>query len=124
MNDKNLFGEPVENMGAPPFIERWSNSKAFWIGVHAGRGLSVPAICDVMNDGLTPNMVTAMFDYWGFKASEGRQTHRPVKVMLSGKHRTLIHREAKARDTDMAELCRRILVQVAQDRMYRAILDI
>jgi hypothetical protein len=32
--------------------------------------------------------------------------------------------EARNREIDMPELCRRVLVQVAQDDMYRAILEL
>ena len=118
----DLFGKELPRVGAPLFRERWSNRKAFRIGVMAGQGLSVPAICKELGDGTTENVISTMLAEWGF-AQPGKRTHRPVKVMLSGKHRTMIYTEAKARGTDMSELCRRILVQVAQDRLYAAILD-
>lgn len=122
-DDKDLFGEPVERLGAPLFVERWSNRKAFKIGVMAGQGMTAAAICSVLNDGSTPNLITAMFSEWGFRASEGEHTHRPVKVMLAGRHRTMLAGEARSRNLDLPELCRRILVQIAQDRLYAAILD-
>jgi hypothetical protein len=65
-----------------------------------------------------------MFSEWGFKVSEGEHTHKPVKVMLAGRHRTMLADEARNREIDMPELCRRVLVQVAQDDMYRAILEL
>lgn len=122
-DDKDLFGEPVERLGAPLFVERWSNRKAFKIGVMAGQGMTASAICKALNDGSTPNLITAMFSEWGFRASQGEHTHRPVKVVLAGRHRTMLADEARRRQVDMPELCRRVLVQVAQDTLYSAILD-
>ena len=43
--------------------------------------------------------------------------------MLAGRHRTMLAGEARSRNLDLPELCRRILVQIAQDRLYAAILD-
>lgn len=119
-----MFGDEPERMGHPLFTERWSNRKAFKIGVMAGQGMTAAAICNALHDGSTPNLITAMFSEWGFKVSEGEHTHKPVKVILAGRHRTMLADEARKRETDMPELCRRILVQVAQDDMYRAVLDI
>ena len=120
----HMFGGEPERLGHPLFTERWSNRKAFKIGLMAGQGMTAAAICKALNDGSTPNLITAMFSEWGFKVSEGEHTHKPVKVMLAGRHRTLLADEARQREIDMPDLCRRILVQVAQDDMYRAILDI
>lgn len=122
--DKNLFGEDLPRVGAPLFCEHWSNRKAFWIGVHAGRGLSAPSICKELADGSTPNLINAMLSEWGHTQRQGKHTHRPVKVMLSAKHRTMWHAEAKKRDCDMTELMRRVLVVVAQDDMYAALLEL
>jgi hypothetical protein len=119
-----MFGREEERLGHPLFTERWSNRKAFRIGVMAGQGMTAAAICNALNDGSTPNLITAMFSEWGFKVSEGEHTHKPVKVMLAGRHRTMLADEARNREIDMPELCRRVLVQVAQDDMYRAILEL
>ena len=125
MNAENdMFGGELPRVGAPLFVERWGNRKAFWIGVHAGRGLSAPAICKELGDGVTPNVLTGMMSAWDYKLPSTKRTHGPVKVMLSAKHRTMIHAEAKRRDMDMSELMRRVIVQVAQDRMWTAILDL
>lgn len=118
-----MFDREPERVGHPLFREVWSNKKCFKIGLMAGQGMTAAAICSVLNDGSTPNLITAMFSEWGFRASEGEHTHRPVKVMLAGRHRTMLAGEARSRNLDLPELCRRILVQIAQDRLYAAILD-
>jgi hypothetical protein len=122
--DTNLFGEPLPRLGAPLFEPRWGNDKAFWIGVYAGQGLSVPAICDRLNDGITPNSITGMMSQWGYRLPpELPHSYGPVRVMLSAKDRTRIAAEAKARDLDMSELCGRVLEAMARDNLWRAILD-
>lgn len=121
--DTNLFGEPLPRLGAPLFIERWSNRKAFWIGVYTGQGMSIPAICDRLADGVTPNTVSGMLTQWGFKLPEGKRTYGPVKVMLAARDRTRIAAEANQREIDMSELCRRVLANVARDELWKAVLD-
>ena len=121
-DDTDLFGEPVR-IGAPLFVESWSNRKAFWIGVYTGQGMSIPAICDRLNDGVQPNTVSGMLHHWGFTLPEGKRSYGPVKVMLAARDRTKIAAEAKARDLDMSELCRQALSTLARDELWRAILD-
>lgn len=122
MSDSDLFGDPVR-LGAPLFVERWSNRKAFWIGVYTGQGMSAPAICDRLGDGVMPNTMTGMLHSWGFALPEGKRSYGPVKVMLAARDRTKIAAEAKARDLDMSELCRRVLANVARDQLWKAVLD-
>jgi hypothetical protein len=122
--ETNLFGDPLPRLGAPLFIERWSNKKAFWIGVYTGQGMSVPAICDRLADGVTPNTVSGMLSQWGFRLpDEGKRSYGPVKVILAAKDRTRIAAEAKTRDVAMSELCRRVLANVARDQLWKAVLD-
>lgn len=120
---EDLFGEPLPRVGAPLFVERWSNRKAFWIGVYAGQGMTSPAICDRLADGVMPNVIRAMTSEWGFTLHEAKRTHGPIKVMLAAKHRTLIATEAKEREISMSELCRRVLANVARDQLWKAVLD-
>lgn len=123
MSDSDLFGEPVR-LGAPLFVERWSNRKAFWIGVYAGQGLTTPAICDRLADGVTPNVVRAMASDWGFTLPDDvPSSYGPVRVMLAAKDRTRIAAEAKARGVDMPDLCRMVLSQIARDQLWKAVLD-
>lgn len=119
----HLFGGEPERLGHPLFQERWSNRKAFKIGVMAGQGMTAAAICSALNDGSTPNLITAMLHEWGHRLEGDRHTHKPVKVMLAGRHRTMLADEARSREMDMPELCRRVLVQISQDRLFAAILD-
>lgn len=119
----DLFGDAVPRLGHPLFKEVWSNRRAFWIGVYAGQGMSTPAICDRLGDGVTPNTISGMLSHWGYRLPEGKHSYGPVKVMLAAKDRTRIAAEAKARDTDMSELSRRVLVAVARDQLWRAVLD-
>jgi hypothetical protein len=121
--DTNLFGEPLPRLGAPLFVERWSNRRAFWIGVYTGQGMSIPSICDRLGDGVPPNVVSGMLSHWGFTLPEGKRSYGPVKVMLAARDRTKIAAEAKARETDMSELCRQVLVNVARDQLWKAVLD-
>ena len=122
--DIDLFGSALPRLGAPLFVERWSNRKAFWIGVYAGQGMSVPAICDRLADGVTVNTVSGMMSHWGFRLpADGKRSYGPVKVMLAAKDRTRIAAEAGARDIDMSELCRRVLASVARDQLWKAVLD-
>lgn len=123
-DDTNLFGDPLPRVGAPLFTERWSNRKAFWIGVYTGQGMSAPSICDRLSDGVAPNTVTGMLSQWGFTLpAEGKRSYGPVKVMLAAKDRTRIAAEAKTREIDMSELCRRVLANVARDQLWKAVLD-
>lgn len=122
--DTNLFGDALPRLGAPLFVERWSNRKAFWIGVYTGQGMSIPAICARLADGVTPNTVSGMLTQWGYRLPEaGKRTYGPVKVMLSARDRTRIAAEAGARGLDMSELCRQVLVNVARDELWKAVLD-
>jgi hypothetical protein len=123
-DDTNLFGEPLPRLGAPLFRERWSNRTAFYIGLYAGQGMSSPAICAKLNDGITPNSITGMMSQWGYTLPQGeKRSYGPVKVMLAAKDRTRIAAEAKARETSMSELCRRVLANVARDQLWKAVLD-
>lgn len=122
--ETNLFGDHIPRLGAPLFIERWSNRKAFWIGVYTGQGMSVPAICDRLADGVSPNTVSGMLSQWGFRLpDDAKRSYGPVKVMLAAKDRTRIAAEARNREADMSELCRRVLVSVARDQLWKAVLD-
>lgn len=123
-SDTNLFGEELQRMGAPLFAERWSNKKAFDIGVLTGRGLTAQRICDRLADGVTPNMITAMWSHWGHHGTETEHTYAPVLIALSGIHRTRIDMEAQARGMDINELCRAVMETVAKDdNLWEAILD-
>lgn len=123
-DDTNLFGDALPRLGAPLFVERWSNRKAFWIGYYAGQGLSAPAICDQLADGVAPNTVTGMLSQWGYTLpAEEKRSYGPIKVMLAAKDRTRIAAEAKAREVSMSELCRRVLVSTARDQLWKAVLD-
>lgn len=121
--DTDLFGEDVPRLGAPLFVERWSNRKAFWIGVYAGQGLSLSAMCAELGDGVPPNVVGSMLNHWGFTVSEGMHTYGAVKVLLSGRHRTQLAAEARRRGIEIGELCRQVLVNVARDELWKAVLD-
>lgn len=121
--DTNLFGEPLPRMGAPLFRERWSNHRAFWIGVYMGQGLTAQRVCDRLADGSTSNMITAMTSFWGFHSDEGAHTYASVPVPLSGIHRTMVDAEAERRALTTPELCRAVLETVTKDAMWKAILD-
>lgn len=124
MTDTNLFGDQLPRLGAPLFVERWSNRKAFRIGLYAGQGMSVPAICTHLGDGVTPNTVSGMLSQWGYTLpSSEKRSYGPVKVMLAAKDRTRIAAEAMNRDISMSELCRRVLANVARDQLWKAVLD-
>ena len=121
-----MFGGEPERLGHPLFVEKWSNRRAFRIGLMTGQGMTAPAIARALGDGVPPNLITAMLSEWGHKLDGDRHTHGPVKVMLSAKHRTMLADEAMRRGIDMPELCRRLLVQIAQDgdTLFPAILDL
>jgi hypothetical protein len=119
----HMFGGEPERLGHPLFQERWSNRRAFKIGLMTGQGMTAPAIARALGDGVPPNLITAMLSEWGHKLEGDRHTHGPVKIMLAAKHRTLLADEARKRDLDMPELCRRVLVQVAQDQLWKAVID-
>lgn len=122
-DDQNLFGEPLPRLGAPLFEPRWGNDKAFWIGVYAEKGMSVPAICEKLNDGVTPNVITGMMSQWGYRLPAGKHTYGPVKVMLAARDRTKIAAEGGRRGMDIGEICRQVLVNVARDELWKAVLD-
>lgn len=121
--DTNLFGEELPRLGAPLFAERWSNKRAFDIGVLTGRGLTAQRICDRLADGVTPNMITAMWSHWGHHSTETEHTYAPVRIALSGIHRTQIDEEAERRKMDMADLCRAVMETVAKEQLWKAILE-
>lgn len=120
--DTNLFGEELPRVGAPLFAERWSNEKAFWIGVYTGQGLTAASICARYKDGSQPNMITAMWSSWGYAAKESHHTYAAVPVALSGIHRTMIDAEAERRGMDIQELSQAILETTARDDIFKAIL--
>lgn len=121
--DKDLFGGSLPRLGAPLFAEKWSNEKAFWIGVYTGQGLTAKSICERYKDGSQPNMITAMWSDWGYHSPEKDHTYAPVRVALSGVHRTKIDAEAQARKMDMADLCRAVMETVAKENLWKAILE-
>lgn len=121
-DDTNLFGDPLPRLGAPLFSERWSNRKAFWIGVYTGQGLTAQRICDRLNDGATPNMITAMTSFWGYQSKETGHTYAPVRIALSGIHRTRIDAEAERRGMEIAELCRAVMESVARDNLWKRVI--
>lgn len=121
--DTNLFGEELPRMGAPLFAERWSNKRAFDIGVLTGRGLTAQRVCDRLADGVTPNMITAMWSHWGHHAISSHHTYAAVPVPLSGIHRTMIDAEAERRRMDIQEICRAVMENVAKDQLWSAVLD-
>jgi hypothetical protein len=120
----HMFGGEPERLGHPLFTERWGNRKAFWIGLYTGHGLSAPAIEKALGEQDTANTIAHMVNFWGYRLDGEQHTHGKVRVPLSAKHRTMLADEAMNREMSMPELCRRILVQVAQDDMYRAILEL
>ena len=122
-DDTNLFGEQLPRLGAPLFKERWSNQRAFMIGVYTGQGLTAQRICDRLGDGVMPNMITAMTSHWGYHSPETEHTYAAVRIALSGIHRTRIDAEAERRNMDMADLCAKVLTQIARDDLFKAILD-
>lgn len=122
-DDTNLFGEPLPRVGAPLFAERWTNRKAFWIGVYTGQGLTAQRICDRLADGAQPNMITAMTSFWGYQSKETDHTYAPVRIALSGIHRSKIDAEAERRGMDISDLCAKVMTQVARDDLFKAILD-
>jgi hypothetical protein len=122
-DDRNLFGEPLPRLGAPLFIERWSNRKAFYIGLYTGQGMSIPAICDRLGDGVTPNTVSGMITQWGYRLPAGKHTYGPVKVMLAARDRTKIAAEGGKRGLEIGEICRQVLANVARDDLWKAVLD-
>ena len=122
-DDTNLFGEPLPRVGAPLFAERWSNRKSFWIGVYTGRGLTAQRVCDRLADGVTPNMITAMWSHWEYSLSSNEHTYAAVPVPLSGIHRTAIDAEAEARGMDISEICRAVMETVAKEQLWSAVLD-
>lgn len=121
--DTNLFGEELPRMGAPLFAERWSNKRAFDIGVLTGRGLTAQRICDRLADGVTPNMITAMWSHWGHLAGSNHHTYAAIPVALSGIHRTMIDEEAARRRMDIQDICQAVMETVAKEDLWKAILE-
>lgn len=121
--DSNLFGEPLPRLGAPPFKEHWTNIKAAKIAYLAGQGLSAPAIAIEINERDAEGIIARMLNYWGFTAHAPMPSYSRIPVPMAAKHRTMLAAEARNRDMEMPELCQRILTQVAQDRLYNAVLE-
>lgn len=121
--DRNLFGEELPRVGAPPFKESWTNVKAAKIAYLAGQGLSAPAIAIEIDEPDAEGIIARMLNYWGFTAHTPMPSYSKIPVPMAAKHRTMLAAEARARDMEMPELCRRILTQVAVDRLYAAVLE-
>lgn len=119
-----MFGREDERLGHPLFTERWSNRKAFKIGVYAGQGYSAPAIANRLADGVTSNVISTMLAEWGFRLNGDRHTYAMVKVPVAAQHRTLIAAAAERRDTTMQDLMRQVEARVATDDLYQSILDL
>eukprot|EP00873_Tetraselmis_striata_P030361 jgi/Tetstr1/450625/TSEL_037661.t1 len=103
-----MFGGEPERLGHPLFQERWSNRRAFKIGLMAGQGMTAPAIARALGDGVPPNLITAMLSEWGHKLEGETHTYGIVKVPMAAKHRTLHSIEAMNRGTDLPDLIRQI----------------
>lgn len=122
-HDTNLFGEELPRLGAPLFAERWSNRKAFWIGVYTGRGLTAHRICDRLADGVTPNVISKMTSEWGYYPDAGLHTYAAVPVPLSGIHRTIIDAEAERRGMDIQDICQAVMETVSREELWKAVLE-
>lgn len=122
-DDTNLFGEELPRLGAPLFSEKWSNRKCAWIGLYAGKGYPAPAIEVALRETHTANTIAHMLNEWGIYLNGEMHTYAKIPVPMAAKHRTMLATEAMSRDMEMPELCQRILTQVAQDRLYAAVLE-
>lgn len=121
--DRTLFGEELPRLGAPLFSERWSNAKAAKIAYLAGQGYSAPSIAIEIKEPEAANTIAHMLNEWGFYMNGIMHTYTKIPVPMAAKHRTMLAAEARQRDTDMPELCTRILTQIAVDRLYAAVLE-
>jgi hypothetical protein len=121
--DRNLFGEELPRLGAPLFAERWSNRKCAWIGHYSGMGYTAPSIEVALRETHTANTIAHMLNEWGIYANGTMHTYSKIPVPMAAKHRTMLAEEAMGRDMEMPELCSRILTQIAQDRLYAAVLE-
>lgn len=110
-------------VGAPLFEQSWPNAKAFRIGLMTGKGMSAASISEVLEDGTTANAVCSMLSEWGHRCDGAKRTYAGVPVQLSGKHRTMIAKEAARRGMDFNELCADVLVTVAKDGLWSAVID-
>ncbi len=114
----------AERIGAPLFAAQWPNGRAFWIGVYAGQGLTSPAICARLGEGVQPSTVSGMLSQWGYKLPPGLpRSFGPVTLHLCAKDRTRLDAEARSRGLDMPALCERLLSIAARDHLFAAVLD-
>jgi len=118
-----MFGRDPERIGHPLWVEKWSNRKAFWIGVHTGRGLTAQRICDRLADGVQPNMITAMWSHWEYSVTTTEHTYAAVPVPLSGIHRTMIDAEAERRGMDIQDICQAVMETVSREELWKAVLE-
>lgn len=118
-----MFGRAPERIGHDLFKEVWSNRKAFWIGLYTGQGLSAPAIEKALGEQDTANVIAHMVNVWGYRLAGDQHTYEKVRVPMAARHRTMLAEEAMKREMELPELCRRVLVQVATDDLFKAIIE-
>ncbi|MGV8952834.1 MAG: hypothetical protein ACOH2M_17170 [Cypionkella sp.] len=120
--DVNLAPERV---GAPLFSDKWPNAKVARVAAMVAKGYSGTAIAAEINDGTTPNEVSAMVWKWQItpKSSDPRHTYVDVPVPLAAKFRTTLAAEAASRGMELPELVARMAETICRDGLFGAVLD-
>lgn len=115
----------IERIGARLFADQWSNIKVARIASMVGRGYSGTAIAAEIDDGTTPNQISAMVWKWGIspKSADPRHTYADVPVPLAAKFRTTLAEEARHRGMELPELIAKVAETICRDGLFGAVLD-
>lgn len=101
----------------------YRNRLAFKIGYMGARYMTPVQIAAALDGQLTPAQIEAAWQMLEFTPPVLAPGHDLVDVSLSGKHRTMICREATSRGMELPGLAAALLGRAADDMLFAALLD-
>jgi hypothetical protein len=110
--------------GKQLLVERWTNAKAAHVAFLTGRGVPSTEIAEILNDGVHPATIRAMWRRWRLPMTPTGGRHiATVPVPLMARERYLLTQRAKKLGLTSEEFLRRISVCAISDDLYAAVTD-
>ncbi|ATU91762.1 hypothetical protein [Phyllobacterium zundukense] len=110
--------------GSKLLVERWTNAKAAHVAFLTGKGVPSTEIARILNDGVHPATIRAMWRRWRLPmAPTGGRHPAAVPINLYADERGLLAKRAKKLDVTPEEYLRRIAVCAISDDLYAAVTD-
>lgn len=105
-------------------VERWTNAKSAHVAYLTGKGVPATEIAKMLNDGVHPATIRAMWRRWRLPmAPTGGRHIATVPVSLVAHERHLLTQRAKKLKIAPEEYLRRIAICAVSDDLYAAVTD-